>query len=125
MTSDELKPMGMNPDYDDSDYAEIKRLTSSRDRARKERDDALRMLNGVRETEVIDKLFLELSQFTRAKSAKEVHVEDMLRRANEVLRSAWSIADRNGECVGWDGFRKKLRDVLDEQHVHFHGKVEE
>ncbi len=75
----------------------------------------------IRETESIDRLFLELSQFTRAKTAKEVHVESMLRRANDVLRSAMSIATRNGECVNWDGFRMQLEKVLIEQHQHFYG----
>lgn len=77
------------------------------------------------ETETVDRLFLELSQFTRAKTAKEVHVENMLRRANEVLRSAMSIAGRNGECVNWEGFRSQLDKVLKEQHDHFHGIVKD
>lgn len=76
------------------------------------------------ETESIDRLFLELSQFTRAKTAKEVRIEDMLRRANQVLRSAMSIASRNGECVNWEAFTKQLENVLIEQHKHFYGSCD-
>lgn len=79
--------------------------------------------SSIHETETVDRLFLELSQFTRAKTAKEVHLETMLRRANDVLRSAMSIAKRNGECVNWDGFNKQVEKVLIEQHQHFYGHV--
>jgi len=85
--------------------------------------DAEDQCRSIHDTETVDRLFLELSQFTRAKTAKEVHLETMLKRANDVLRSAMSITNRNGECVNWDGFRKQLEKVLVEQHQHFYGHV--
>jgi hypothetical protein len=47
------------------------------------------------ETEIIDKLFLELSQVTTAKSARELHLE-------ELLRSCHCIAIRRGQDTNWD-----------------------
>ena len=49
------------------------------------------------ETEVIDKLFLELSQVTKAKTAREIELE-------ELLRSACCIAERQGADTNWQRF---------------------
>ena len=68
------------------------------------------------ETETIDKLFLELSQFSNAITAREVRLMDMLKKANEILRSAKSIADRKGESVNWEAFTARVDGALKEQH---------
>lgn len=49
------------------------------------------------ETEIIDKLYLELSQFTSARTKRERELE-------ELLCSACAIAERRGEDVAWDRF---------------------
>ena len=46
------------------------------------------------ETEIVDKLFLELSQITKAKTARELELEDL-------LRSACNIAERQGKDTHW------------------------
>lgn len=66
--------------------------------------------------EITNKLFLELSQVATATTAKEVFLLNMLRDANDVLRSSIAIAERDGECVNWESFRKRVRKVLAEQH---------
>lgn len=43
-------------------------------------------------------------------------VAEMLRAANDVLRSASEIAKRNGEKTNWESFRAALDSVLKEQH---------
>ena len=54
--------------------------------------------------ETIDRLFLELSQFTKAKTAREIELEDP-------LVSARAIAERRGECTAWERFSKRLADA--------------
>ena len=51
-------------------------------------------------TEIIDKLFLELSQMTTAKTAKELLLEDLLRR---VLK-AWSNDANQGDGIHEDDY---------------------
>lgn len=53
------------------------------------------------ETETINKLFLELSQFATAKSKRELQLEDL-------LRSAKAIAERNGENTHWMRFSEAI-----------------
>jgi len=53
------------------------------------------------ETETIDKLFLELSQVTKAKTARELELEDL-------LTSAHAIAIRKGEETSWSRFEARL-----------------
>lgn len=53
------------------------------------------------ETNLIDKLFLELSQLTKAKTARECKLEDL-------LTSAHAIAARKGEDTAWERFSAKL-----------------
>ncbi|KAB1068755.1 hypothetical protein [Methylobacterium planeticum] len=37
--------------------------------------------------------------------------------ANQALRSAWSIAEREGQSVNWSGHRAQLRASLDASHA--------
>lgn len=47
--------------------------------------------------EIVNKLYLELSQFATAKTEREIQLEDL-------LRSALCIAIRNGEDTAWGRF---------------------
>lgn len=49
------------------------------------------------ELETINRLYLELSQFATAKTARELALEDL-------LRSAHAIAMRHGQDTAWDRF---------------------
>lgn len=51
--------------------------------------------------EIINKLFLELSQFATAKTKRELELE-------ELLTSARSIAQRKGEGTAWERFSNRL-----------------
>ena len=42
--------------------------------------------------------------------------ETMLLEANELLRSAYAIAQRNGEQTNWEAFRNQLKQALEAQH---------
>jgi hypothetical protein len=54
-----------------------------------------------KDTSIIDRLFLELSQFTQAKTDRERLLEDL-------LWSAHSIAARRGEDTAWGRFSERL-----------------
>jgi len=56
------------------------------------------------ETETIDKLFLELSQVTNAKTARELKLEDL-------LRSACNIAERQGADTHWQRFIDSVNSI--------------
>jgi hypothetical protein len=45
----------------------------------------------------------------------------ILLEANDLLRSAYSIASRDGSCTRWPEFRKKLLAALVEQNELFNG----
>ena len=49
------------------------------------------------ELEIINKLYLELSQVATAKTGRELELEDL-------LTSARAIAQRGGEATAWDRF---------------------
>ena len=51
--------------------------------------------------EIINKLYLELSQVATAKTARELDLEDL-------LRSARCIAQRQGENTAWETFDARL-----------------
>lgn len=40
-----------------------------------------------------------------------------LKEANGLLRSAHSIAERNGSQTNWEAFRGQLKKALDKQHA--------
>ena len=40
----------------------------------------------------------------------------LLKEANEILRSVNSIIERRGETTNWEGIDKKVKMALDEQH---------
>lgn len=54
------------------------------------------------ELETINKLFLELSQFATAKTARELELEDL-------LVSAHAIAKRRGVETAWTRFSERLQ----------------
>ena len=56
------------------------------------------------ELETINRLYLELSQFTTAKTAREIELEDL-------LISARAIAEREGRDTAWARFSKRLFDA--------------
>lgn len=56
------------------------------------------------ELEIINKLYLELSQFATAKTARELELEDL-------LRSAHCIALRNGDGTAWKRFAESIAKV--------------
>jgi hypothetical protein len=64
------------------------------------------------DTEVIDRLYLELSQVTKAKTNRELLLEQSLRESNELLRSCHAISERKGENTNWEFIRKALSKVL-------------
>jgi hypothetical protein len=66
--------------------------------------------------ETINKLFLELSQVTTAKTARELALEAELKDANEALRSAHSVAKRRGEATNWSAWEVRLEKILKHQH---------
>ena len=41
---------------------------------------------------------------------------DMLKEANDILRSTHAIAKREGRDTGWPTFLKRVDDVLEKQH---------
>lgn len=54
------------------------------------------------ELEIINKLYLELSQVATAKTARELALE-------ELLRSAHAIAKRRGEETAWERFAASIQ----------------
>jgi hypothetical protein len=54
------------------------------------------------ELETVNKLYLELSQVTTAKTERELELED-------VLRSAHAIAARSGKNVHWKRFAERIQ----------------
>lgn len=63
------------------------------------------------DTESIDRLFLELSQFTKATTGKELKLENRVAELEDLLRSAHCIAMRNGQDTNWDAFCGQLQRV--------------
>lgn len=43
-------------------------------------------------------------------------LKDLLLSANELLRSALSIATRRGEQTNWDAFKKRVAEELEREH---------
>lgn len=52
-------------------------------------------------TETLDKLYLELSLISKAKTQRELELED-------VLRSAHAIAARKGDDTAWERFADRI-----------------
>lgn len=71
------------------------------------------------ETETLDKLFLELSQVTKARTAREIELESALEDANRMCRSAMAIAKNDGKA-NWPAFTDRLRESLERQHMVMH-----
>lgn len=68
------------------------------------------------ETEIIDKLYLELSQVTQAVTERELGLIEMIKEANGLLRSTHAIVKRRGKATNWVGFERLLTKALKEQH---------
>lgn len=60
------------------------------------------------DTETIDRLFLELSQFTTATTGKELKLEIRVKELEDLLRSARCIALRHGKDTAWDTFAARI-----------------
>lgn len=60
------------------------------------------------ETETIDKLYLELSQFTKAKTSTELWLQERVSLLEDLLTSAHTIAKRDGENTDWERFSRRL-----------------
>jgi hypothetical protein len=72
------------------------------------------------ETETIDKLFLELSQVTKAKTAREIELEKALEDANGMVRSAGAVVARKGVATNWDALLARMEESLQRQHAVLH-----
>ena len=59
-----------------------------------------------KQTEAIDRLFLELSQFTQATTAKELGLSDRAKRAEDALR----------DLVALEDMRLRLRSLHEQGH---------
>lgn len=70
--------------------------------------------------EMINRLFLELSRFATATTARELALLDALKNANSICRSMHSIAERRGKETAWDTFGPMLDKALTEQHAILH-----
>lgn len=79
------------------------------------------MIESTRDLQVMNQLFLELSQFATAKTAREVFLEGVIKEANDALRSAHHIASRKGECVAWDRFLGQIDKCLNTQQPILYG----
>lgn len=53
------------------------------------------------ELETVNRLYLELSQFSTAKTTREIELEDL-------LMSARAIAERRGQDTAWARFSERL-----------------
>jgi len=63
------------------------------------------------ETETIDKLFLELSQFSKAKTGREIQLEKRVELLTDLLASARAIAERQGADTMWRRFADRLAEA--------------
>lgn len=60
---------------------------------------------------------MELQTKYLAKKSIELKTcKQLLLEANELLRSAYAIAQRNGEQTNWEAFRTQLQKALQAQH---------
>lgn len=76
------------------------------------------------ETDTIDRLFLELSQVTRARTIRDMEFEFALRDANDTCRSMHAIVERKGESTNWEEFKAILQNSLENQRyaLEMHGE---
>jgi hypothetical protein len=54
--------------------------------------------------EIVNRLYLELSQIATVKTKREIELED-------VLISARCIAERHGEDTAWETFNRRIADL--------------
>ena len=47
---------------------------------------------------------------------------DEVKESNQIIRSAYSIAERDGKDTNWEAWRKKLEIALARQHAMMYGK---
>jgi hypothetical protein len=66
------------------------------------------------ETEMIDKLYLELSQVTRAKTAREIELERIIRRQKESHASIMMVLKEGPTDAGMAGCIKQCDDFVAE-----------
>lgn len=72
------------------------------------------------ECELINKLFLELSQVTTASTKKELELRELLEEANQLLRSTYFIGELGHVVTNWEPFRLQIKEALKKQHRFFH-----
>ncbi len=77
------------------------------------------------DTDTIDRLFLELSQFTKATTGKEMALTAALLEANDICRSAYQIAERGGADTNWSAFQMQVEAALKVQHAILHPSKKE
>jgi ribosomal protein L37AE/L43A len=47
---------------------------------------------------------------------------DEVKESNQIIRSAYSIAERDGNETNWEAWRKQLEIALERQHAMMYGK---
>jgi hypothetical protein len=66
-----------------------------------------------------DKEEISISRF--AELLNEQYLQD-IKRANELLRSVHSIAERKGADTNWEGLQTQVDTILKEQHLILYGR---
>jgi len=65
---------------------------------------------------------LTISQNDYAYTINEEMMEAEIKASNDLLRSAWMIAKRDGKDTNWEAFREQLNSALERQHAMMYGK---
>lgn len=75
------------------------------------------------DTDTIDRLFLELSQVTKATTGKELALLSALKEANDITRSFNSIIARRGKEIdgNWEALQIRVEKALLNQHSLIYG----
>lgn len=63
----------------------------------------------------------EAENFKKAEKIRKL--EAALNDANDVLRSTYQIADRNGVDTNWPSFKEQVKRVLNQQHAIMYPKT--
>ena len=48
--------------------------------------------------------------------------DQLLKEANEIIRSFGAVCDRRGAATNWDALNMQVRSILSEQHQHMHSE---
>ena len=76
------------------------------------------------ETDTIDRLFLELSQVTKARTNRDMDFEFAVRQAGDIYALTYSIAERKGEDTDWEALKKLIGNAMEDQKdiLQIHGE---